>query len=108
MADPAISQTPLHQPKCFDSSSSYDPEVFAGNSSHEVHSDADDEHSSLSGLKEPCSALQLITSSGSSTKSLDGLVDSHHHNQPFAESTDASTDPDNDSIDDDASPGAGV
>ena len=65
-------------------------------------------NSSLSVLEEACFALQLNTSSGSSTESLDGLVDSHHHDQPFAKSTDASTEPDSDSDDDDASPGAGV
>ena len=99
MADPKISQTnltPLHQPnhKSFDSSSSYDPEGSAGDSSCEEPSNDDYDDSSLSGLEEACSTLQLDTSSGSSTESLDGLVDSrlHHHNQPLAESTDASTD----------------
>ena len=93
MADPEISQTnfkPLHQPQSSTSSSSYDPEISAGNSSFE-DSNGDDEDSRLSGLEEACSTLQLDTSSDSSTESLDGPVDSlcHHHNQPPTEPTDA-------------------
>ena len=98
MADPEISQTnfiPLHQPQPdidFTSSSSYDPENSTGNSSFEVSS-GDDENSSLSGLEEACSTLQINTNSGSSTESLDDLELLHHphHNQTLAESTDAST-----------------
>ena len=105
MADPEISQTnfiPLHQPQPdidFTSSSSYDPENSTGNSSFEVSS-GDDENSSLSGLEEACSTLQINTNSGSSTESLDDLallhqhhqlLHQHHHNQTLAESTDAST-----------------
>ena len=93
MADPEISQTnfiPLHQPQSSTSSSSYDPETSVGNNSFE-DSSGDDEDSSLSGLEEACSTLQLDTSSDNSTESLDGPVDSprHHHNQPPAKPTDA-------------------
>ena len=93
MADPEISQTnfiPLHQPQSFTSLSSYDPETSTDNSSFE-ESIGDDEDSSLSGLEEACSTLQIDTDSGSSTESLEGPIDSprHHHNQPPAEPTDA-------------------
>ena len=95
MADPEISKTnfiPLHQPQIFTSSSSDDPEITVGNSNFE-DSSSDDEDSSLSGLEEVCSTLQIDTSSGSSTESLDGLADSprHHQSQLLAEPTDADT-----------------
>ena len=91
MADPEISQTnfiPLHQPQSFTSLSSYDPETSTGNSSFE-ESIGDDEDSSLSGLEEACSTLQIDTDSGSSTESVDGLADSprRHQNQSLAAPT---------------------
>ena len=91
MTDPEISQTnfiPVHHPKSSTSSSSYDPEISAGNSSYE-DSSGDDKDSSLSGLEEACSTLQIDTNSGSSTESVDGLADSprRHQNQSLAAPT---------------------